>query len=51
MQRVPTPDGAVENEGEMSDAVQPYQIPYRILLPKGGEVDNLLVPVVSPQAM
>jgi hypothetical protein len=45
MQRVPTPDGSVENEGEMSDAVQPYQIPYRILLPKDGEADNLLVPV------
>jgi hypothetical protein len=45
MQRVPTPDGAVENEGEMSDAVQPYQIPYRILLPKKSEADNLLVPV------
>jgi hypothetical protein len=45
MQRVPTPDGAVENEGEMSDPVQPYQIPYRILLPKDGQADNLLVPV------
>jgi hypothetical protein len=45
MQRVPTPDGAVENEGEMSDPVRPYQIPYRILLPKDVQADNLLVPV------
>ena len=45
MQRVPTPDGSVENEGEMSDATKPYQIPYRMILPKAGEVANLLVPV------
>ena len=45
IQRVATPDGAVENEGDMQVAVQPYQIPYRILLPKRGEATNLLVPV------
>lgn len=45
VQRVPTPGGDVENEGEMSDATEPYQIPYRMILPKTGEADNLLVPV------
>jgi len=45
IQRVPTADGAVENEGDMQVPVQPYQIPYRILLPKRKEATNLLVPV------
>lgn len=45
IQRVATADGAVENEGDMQVPVQPYQIPYRILLPKRGEATNLLVPV------
>ena len=43
--RVPTADGAVENEGEMYVPVHPYQIPYRVLLPKAGRTVNLLVPV------
>ena len=45
VQRVPTSDGAVENEGEMYVITKPYEIPYRMILPKKGEVDNLLVPV------
>src|SRR5262249_17295978 len=45
VQRVVTPDGAVENEGDVEVPVKPYQIPYRILLPKRRQAVNLLVPV------
>jgi len=43
--RIVTPEGFVRNEGDMQVAVKPYQIPYRIMLPKRGEARNLLVPV------
>src|SRR5207302_9080302 len=45
VQRIVNRDGFVRNEGDMQVPVQPYQIPYRILLPKKSEMQNLLVPV------
>lgn len=45
VQRVAKPDGMVENEGDMEVAVTPYQIPYRVMLPKKAQATNLLVPV------
>jgi hypothetical protein len=45
VQRVPTKDGGVVNEGDFQVRVQPYAIPYRSLTPKEKECSNLLVPV------
>jgi hypothetical protein len=46
VERIPTVDGAVENEGEMYTPTQPYEIPYRFMLPKRRDgLTNLLVPV------
>ena len=46
VQRRPSADGlTVENEGDMQVRVTPYQIPYRMILPKRSEATNLLVPV------
>ena len=45
VQRVVTAEGNVENEGDMQVKVNPYQIPYRVMVPKRGQALNLLVPV------
>jgi hypothetical protein len=45
VERIIDADGFVRNEGDMQVAVKPYQIPYRVMLPRRAEVTNLLVPV------
>lgn len=46
IQRYVTPDGFVQNEGDIGVSTSgPYQIAYGSLVPKSGQADNLLVPV------
>lgn len=46
-QRYVQADGTVQNEGDTEVPTIPYQISYRVLLPKKSECGNLLVPVCS----
>ena len=47
VQRYITPDGGVQNEGDIGVSTNgPYSIAYGALVPKRGQADNLLVPVV-----
>ena len=43
VQRYINADGNVKNEGNMEVPVAAYEIPYRMILPKEAEADNLLV--------
>lgn len=46
VQRYITPDGYVQNEGDIGVSTEePYQISYNALVPKKDQCDNLLVPV------
>jgi hypothetical protein len=45
VQRYVTPEGNAQNEGNMEVPVTPYQIPFRVLLPKRTQATNLFVPV------
>lgn len=46
-QRYVQEDGTVQNEGDTEVPTIPYQISYRVLLPKASECRNLLVPVCT----
>jgi hypothetical protein len=45
VQRYVTPEGSVQNEGDIFGSIAPYAIAYGSLVPKRNECENLLVPV------
>lgn len=47
VQRYVTPEGTVQNEGDIGVALKPYAIAYGALTPKQEQCENLLVPVCA----
>jgi hypothetical protein len=47
IQRHVNADGTVQNEGDTEVSSKPYQIAYRVMLPKKNQIANLLVPVAA----
>ncbi len=47
VQRYVTPEGYVQNEGDIGVGIRPYGIAYGALVPKKGQANNLLVPVAA----
>ena len=45
VQRYITPEGYVQNEGDIGVGISPYAIAYGSLVPKRGQADNLLVSI------
>ena len=45
VRRYVTPDGHVQNEGDIGVGISPYAIAYGSIVPKASECSNLLVPV------
>jgi len=45
VQRYVTPEGHVQNEGDIYGRIKPYAIAYGSLVPRKGQCDNLLVPL------
>jgi hypothetical protein len=45
VQRYITPEGYVQNEGDIGVGISPYSIAYGSLVPKKAQCENLLVPV------
>ena len=45
VQRYITPDGYVQNEGDIGVGISPYAIAYGALVPKKGQADNLFVSI------
>jgi hypothetical protein len=45
VQRYITPEGSVQNEGDIGIPIRPYQIAFGSLVPRKGQAENLVVPV------
>jgi hypothetical protein len=47
VQRYITPEGHVQNEGDIGVKVSPYEISYHAIVPQESEATNLIVPVAA----